>query len=103
MDAIYLPVRPEGPREGVLVAWGFTTDGERILLDVCLGARERTEDWLDLSARHARVAAHTIRSWCWGSGAISGRPLPLTAVRLIAPRPASRARLSMSRSDRPRT
>ena len=48
MDAIYLPVRPEGPREGVLVAWGFTTDGERILLDVCLGARERTEDWLDL-------------------------------------------------------
>ena len=28
---------------------------------------------------------------------------PLTAVRLIEPRPASRARLSMSRSDRPRT
>ena len=48
MDAIYLPVRPEGPREGVLVAWGFTTDGERVLLDVCLGQRERTTDWLDL-------------------------------------------------------
>ena len=48
MDAIYLPVRPEGPKEGVLVAWGFTTDGERVLLDVCLGQRERTEDWLDL-------------------------------------------------------
>lgn len=48
MDAIYLPVRPDGPREGVLVAWGFTTDGERVLLDVCLGQRERTEDWLDL-------------------------------------------------------
>jgi putative transposase len=48
LDAIYLPVRPDGPKEGVLVAWGFTTDGERILLDVCLGARERTEDWLDL-------------------------------------------------------
>jgi transposase-like protein len=47
-DAIYLPVRPEGPREGVLVAWGFTTDGDRVLLDVCLGQRERTEDWLDL-------------------------------------------------------
>ena len=27
LDAIYLPVRPEGPKEGVLVAWGFTTDG----------------------------------------------------------------------------
>ena len=47
-DAIYLPVRPEGPKEGVLVAWGFTTTGERVLLDVCLGQRERTEDWLDL-------------------------------------------------------
>ena len=48
LDAIYLPVRPDGPKEGVLVAWGFTTDGDRVLLDVCLGARERTEDWLDL-------------------------------------------------------
>ena len=48
VDAIYLPVRPEGPKEGVLVAWGFTTEGERVLLDVCLGQRERTEDWLDL-------------------------------------------------------
>ena len=47
-DAIYLPVRPDGPREGVLVAWGYTTDGGRVLLDVCLGQRERTEDWLDL-------------------------------------------------------
>jgi len=48
LDAIYLPVRPEGPKEGVLVAWGFTTEGARVLLDVCLGRRERTEDWLDL-------------------------------------------------------
>jgi transposase-like protein len=48
LDAIHLPVRPDGPREGVLVAWGFTTDGERVLLDVCLGQRERTTDWLDL-------------------------------------------------------
>ena len=48
LDAIYLPVRPDGPKEGVLVAWGFTTEGERVLLDVCLGQRERTEDWLGL-------------------------------------------------------
>jgi putative transposase len=48
LDAIYLPTRPEGPKEGVLVAWGFTTEGGRVLLDVCLGQRERTEDWLDL-------------------------------------------------------
>src|SRR5215216_6711854 len=24
LDAVFLPVRPNGPREGVLVAWGFT-------------------------------------------------------------------------------
>jgi len=48
LDAIYLPVRPDGPKEGVLVAWGFTVQGERVLLDVCLGQRERVEDWLDL-------------------------------------------------------
>ena len=30
------------------MAWGFTTDGARVLLDVSLGRRERTEDWLDL-------------------------------------------------------
>ena len=54
MDAIYLPVRPDGPREGVLVAWGFTTDGVRVLLDVALGQRERTEDWLDLGRGLAR-------------------------------------------------
>ena len=48
LDAIYLPVRPDGPKEGVLVAWGFTLDGERVLLDVTLGQRERVEDWLDL-------------------------------------------------------
>jgi len=59
LDAIYLPVRPEGPREGVLVAWGFTTDGARVLLDVCLGQRERTEDWLDLGRG---LAARGLRS-----------------------------------------
>ena len=54
MDAIYLPVRPDGPKEGVLVAWGFTTDGSRVLLDVSLGQRERVEDWLDLGRGLAR-------------------------------------------------
>ena len=48
LDAIYLPVRPDGPKEGVLVAWGFTTDGERVLLDVALGQRKRADDWIDL-------------------------------------------------------
>ena len=38
-------VRPSGPKEGVLVAWGFTEDGERVLLAVTLGMRESYEDW----------------------------------------------------------
>jgi putative transposase len=41
-------VRPDGPKEGVLVAWGFTEDGERVLLQVMLGMRESHEDWLEL-------------------------------------------------------
>jgi putative transposase len=48
LDAVFLSVRPEGPKEGVLVAWGFTDDGERVLLQVMLGMRESHEDWLAL-------------------------------------------------------
>jgi putative transposase len=48
LDATYLAVRPDGPKEGVLVAWGFREDGERVLLSVMLGMRESYEDWLSL-------------------------------------------------------
>lgn len=48
LDAIYLPTRPSGEKEGVLVAWGYTTQGKRVLVSVRLGQRERLEDWLDL-------------------------------------------------------
>jgi putative transposase len=48
LDAVFLSVRPEGPKEGVLVAWGFTERGERVLLSVMLGMRESHEDWLAL-------------------------------------------------------
>lgn len=55
LDAIYLPVRPSGAKEGVLCAWGFSETGERVLLSVSLGMREAEEDWLslgrDLTAR----------------------------------------------------
>ena len=47
-DAVFLSVRPDGPKEGVLVAWGFTEEGERVLLAVMLGMRESHEDWLAL-------------------------------------------------------
>jgi putative transposase len=49
LDATYICVRPSGPKEGVLVAWGFTEDGERALLAVTLGMRESYEDWLELA------------------------------------------------------
>jgi putative transposase len=48
LDAIYLPVRPSGPKEGVMCAWGFTEDGARALVSVRLGARESKEDWVEL-------------------------------------------------------
>jgi putative transposase len=54
-DAIYLPVRPAGAKEGVLCAWGITAEGGRALLAVSLGMRESEEDWTalgrDLTAR----------------------------------------------------
>ena len=48
LDAVFLSVRPDGPNEGVLVAWGFTEAGDRVLLSVMLGMRESHEDWLEL-------------------------------------------------------
>jgi putative transposase len=45
LDATFISVRPSGPKEGVLVAWGFTEQGERVLLAVTLGMRESYEDW----------------------------------------------------------
>ena len=45
LDATFIAVRPDGPKEGVQVAWGFTEDGERLLLAVALGMRESFEDW----------------------------------------------------------
>jgi len=49
LDATFLSVRPSGPKEGVLVAWGFSEDGKRVLLAVMLGMRESSEDWLALA------------------------------------------------------
>jgi putative transposase len=48
LDAVFLSVRPDGPKEGVLVAWGFTERGVRVLLSVMLGMRESHEGWLAL-------------------------------------------------------
>src|SRR5207342_1477889 len=48
LDAVFLSVGRDGPKEGVLVARGFTDEGERVLLAVMLGMRESHEDWLAL-------------------------------------------------------
>lgn len=48
LDAIYLKLRPdEEPAEGVLVAWGLTLEGQKVLLGLQLGSRESYESWLD--------------------------------------------------------
>jgi putative transposase len=54
LDAVYVPTRPSGAKEGVLVAWGYTTQGQRVLVAVRLGQRESREDWLDLGRDLAR-------------------------------------------------
>ena len=42
LDATFLAVRPDGPKEGVLLAWGFTEQGERVLLSVIWGCASPT-------------------------------------------------------------
>jgi transposase-like protein len=56
-DAIYPAVRPQGPKEGVLCAWGFTDAGERTLVSVCLGMREAHEGLARARARRSRVGS----------------------------------------------
>jgi transposase-like protein len=54
LDATYLPTRPSGAKEGVVVAWGYDETGQRVLLDVALGQRERYTDWLDMGRKLVR-------------------------------------------------
>jgi putative transposase len=64
-DAVYLKLRPEDhPAEGVLVCWGVTLEGRKILLGLALGSRESYESWLsfgrDMIARGMRSPALVI-------------------------------------------
>lgn len=59
LDATYLPTRPSGQKEGVLVAWGYTTQGKRVLVGVRLGQRESHEDWLDFGRDLTRRGLRT--------------------------------------------
>jgi len=45
LDALYLKLRPDdAPSEGVLVCWGVTLQGRKVLLGLALGSRESYED-----------------------------------------------------------
>lgn len=62
LDAIYLKLHPDDePAEGVLVCWGVTLEGRKVLLGLQLGSRESYEAWLgfgrDLIARGLRPPA----------------------------------------------
>jgi transposase-like protein len=48
LNAIYIPVRRSGPKEGVICASGISENGSRELVSVRLGMRETREDWLEL-------------------------------------------------------
>jgi putative transposase len=65
LDAVYLKLRPDDhPAEGVLVCWGVTLEGRKILLGLALGSRESYESWLsfgrDMIARGMRSPALVI-------------------------------------------
>jgi len=65
LDAIYLKLRPEDqPAEVVLVCWGVTLEGRKVLLGLALGSRESYESWLafgrDLIDRGLRAPALVI-------------------------------------------
>ena len=62
LDGLYLKLDPDDtPAEGVLVAWGVTLAGRKVLLGLALGARESYESWLefgrDLVARGLNAPA----------------------------------------------
>src|SRR5688572_2728847 len=62
LDALYLKLHPnDEPAEGVLVCWGVTLEGRKVLLGLALGSRESYEAWLafgrDLIDRGLRAPA----------------------------------------------
>ena len=61
LDAIYLPVRPSGPKEGVICAWGIDENGRRQLVAVQFGAhasQRKTGSSSGVISRPAGLAHH---------------------------------------------
>ena len=88
LDALYLKLRPDDePAEGVLVAWGVTLEGQKVLLGLPLGSRESYESWLDfgrdLQARGMRAPALIIADGApgiWKAAGSCGRPRSSSAA-----------------------
>jgi hypothetical protein len=105
LDATYLAVRPDGPKEGVLVAWGFTEAGERVLLSVMLGMRESYEDWQalarDLIARGLGAPLLIVADGagaCQGDRAVLARLGPPTLLRAPRAQPLRQAARARTRT-----
>jgi hypothetical protein len=81
LDAIYLKLHPDDtPAEGVLVCWGVTLEGRKVLLGLALGSRESYDSWLafgrDMIARGLRAPALVIADGHPGSGRRHGSSGP---------------------------
>jgi transposase-like protein len=64
LDATYLPTRPSGQKEGVPVAWGYTTEGKRVLVAVRLGAvaiELTTDDLRDIESAASQITVQGAR------------------------------------------
>jgi hypothetical protein len=106
LDATFLAVRRDGHKEGVLVAWGFTEQGERVLLAVMLGMRESHEDWQAASPRSTapaptRRARPAPRAATSARGATTSRSPPTSAARARRSRPPASSRELGSRAPGP--
>jgi hypothetical protein len=82
------------------VAWGCDLSGQRVLLDVSLGQRERYEDWLEMGRGLVRRGL-----WAPTSGHITQRPAEDLEVALNGDRrwvvgPQHRSLIARARSWR---
>jgi len=56
-------------KEGILVVWGILSSGEKILLSMMLGNKERYEDWLEVfrGLQKERVRRIGVRNNGWSA------------------------------------
>src|SRR3954465_11527122 len=107
LDAIYLKLRPDDePAEGVLVAWGLTLEGQKVLLGLQLGSRESYESWLDfgrdLQARGMRPPALIIADGAPGIWKATRELWPEAIEQRCTVHALRKPHLQAARADAPR-